>query len=221
MRILGGILRSKVVLIAVIILVATLQVPAQAQERSRAQVYALEGLGALGGCVGSGCLAVGGVAMFVAAGEQYSSGEQALAVVGLSVLAVSAAVMPAAAGYGAANVGDRLGEYGSLAGAIGGAYVGAVVGAGLSYGLASASSQTDEPQAWTDWAHTLAPVVAALAANVGAVVGYNLGAPHETGPFGSRNRGRLELPAVALTSAKRPDRSVEYGVKVQLAGLRF
>jgi len=64
-------------------------------------------------------------------------------------------------------------------------------------------------------------VLGGLAVPVGAVVGYNLGVPRETGPFGSHYRGRVGLPAVALTSTELPDHSVEYGVKVQFAGLRF
>jgi hypothetical protein len=62
-------------------------------------------------------------------------------------------------------------------------------------------------------------VVGGLAIPVGAVIGYNTGIKREA--LGQGFEGRLQLPAVALTSTRLPDRSVEHGVKVQLAGLKF
>jgi hypothetical protein len=53
----------------------------------------------------------------------------------------------------------------------------------------------------------------------GAVLGYNLSARRGIPP--SRSGVRLQPPCLALTGVELPDHSVEYGVKVQLAGLRF
>jgi hypothetical protein len=64
-------------------------------------------------------------------------------------------------------------------------------------------------------------VVGGLAIPVGAVVGYNRSVEREGGSDQPSFGARLQVPAVALTCAELPDHSVEYGVKVQLAGLRF
>ena len=187
----------------------------QKPQRPRAQVYALEGLGALGGaaCVaacGGAALAIG-----IAAGYDPSSSVSSFSgpmLIGVGVAAVSAAILPAAAGHGAAWVGEGFGEQGSTGWAIGGAYAGAVV-SGL--GLVG----VPDPSGRNGWASIPLYVLCGLAIPTGAVVGYNLGAKREVpaSGFGSR----LEPPGVALTSVRLPDRSLEYGVKVQLAGLRF
>ena len=216
-------MKSKCVLIAVSCLLGL----AGAQERSRAQVYALEGLGALGATAcGTSC---GLTAMLVGFLVEYppyiyyqgSSGDPSAAAIFYCLAAVCVAATPAAAAYGTIRAGEALGEQGSRAWAFRGAYAGipaaAVIAAlGVAVGYA-ADPWRGEPSGWSYPFY----ILAGLAIPVGAVVGYNLGAPREPGLFGSHNRGRLELPAVALTSTRLPDRSVEYGVKVQLAGLRF
>jgi hypothetical protein len=124
-------------------------------------------------------------------------------------MVVSAAALPAAMGFGAAKAGDGLDEHGSTGWAIGGAYAGTAVGAVLAAigaGLTSFGSYT------SSWIGMPFYVLGGLAVPTGAVVGYNLGGPRETGPFGSRYRDRLELPAVALTNMRLPNRSVEYRV---------
>ena len=177
----------------------------QAQERSRAEVYALEGLGTLPGIAGCGCLGVGFA--FVGAwiwwgndnpGQNSGAGAYSLAL-------VSAAALPAAAAYGAAKVGEGLSEGGSRGWAFGGAYVGALALGGLGFFL-----HRQAVGAFIGWA---------AGSMVGAVVGYNIGIKHDVSPFGFDSR--LRPPSVALTSVELPDHSVEYGVKVQLAGLRF
>jgi hypothetical protein len=210
-------MKSMLVLLAVVCLVATAaaQVPwGEEPWRPRWQVYALEGLGALGGVVGCGCLAAGGAAVYVSATWSFDGPDDdpgAAGWVGAGVALVSAVALPAAAGYGAAKAGENLGEYGSTGWAVGGAYAGALVGAGL-VSLGNSVSRSDA-------ARITSYVLGGLAVSTGAAVGYNLGIKHEVSPFGLG--GRLQTPAVALTGVELPDHSVEYGVKVQLAGLRF
>jgi len=184
-------------------------------QSSRAGAYALEGLGALGGVAcAAGC---GGAAFVVGLGAGLASmdnpdpGLDAIKAAGVCVAGVCAAVLPAAAGYGAAKAGEGLGEYGSTGWAMGGAYVGAIAGAGL-IGLGFAVSRSTAVQ-WTSG------ILGGLAIPTGAVVGYNLRTERGVSHFGSG--GRLQAPAVALTGVELPDHSVEYGVKVQLAGVRF
>jgi hypothetical protein len=211
-------MKSKLVLAVIACLVVT----ADAQElwsgesqRPRALVYTLEGLGALGGCVGCLCVPVGaayacGIDVF---SDQTSETEQ---LIFAFFLAVSALPLPAAVGLGVAGVGNRLDEDGSTGAAVLGAYGGAAVSVGL-WLLASqvAASQMDGPSPLLLAATASMGVVGVLAIPVGAVVGYNLGAPSKS------VGGRLQAPSVALTGVELPDHSVEYGVKVQLAGLRF
>jgi hypothetical protein len=198
--------KSKIVLCAVVCLVAVTAPQVQAQERSRAGVYALEGLGALGaaGCwgflaykcfdEGLGPWGVGSSWVLVASGV------------------VSAATLPAVAGFGAAKVGDVLGEHGSTGLAIGGAYLGTVVGVGMVVlGVHLQRAATWIP----------ACVLGGLSIPAGAVVGYNLGGRRGAAGTKSGTGRRLQAPGVALTAVELPDHSVEYGVKVQLAGLRF
>jgi len=215
-------MKSKLVLAVIACLVVT----AAAQDlwggesrKPRALVYTLEGLGALGGCVGCLCVPVG--AAYALGIDVFSGYSEFEGLAFLCLLAVSALPMPAAVGFGAARAGEQLGEDGSTGWAIGGAYAGAVVGAGL-WGLGTyAGIRTYAANRTNSMVGIPFYVLAGLAIPAGAVVGYNLGAPRETGPFGSHYRGRVGLPAVALTSTELPDHSVEYGVKVQLAGLRF
>jgi len=124
------------------------------------------------------------------------------------VALVSAAALPAAAASGTIRVGARLGEAGSEPWAFGGAYAGAVVGTGLVYLGSRTKSEAGVPFY----------VAGMLAIPAGAVVGYNLG----TGRGVGRNlAGRFEPPGLTFTSVVRDDHAVEYGVEVQLAGLRF
>ena len=216
-------MKSKCVLIAVSCLLGL----AGAQERSRTQVYALEGLGAFGATVcGTGC---GLSAMVVGLLVEhpiyypvpYGSGDPSGAAVLYGLAAVCAAATPAAAAYGTFRAGEALGEQGSRAWAFGGAYLGIPAAAGIA-ALGVAVGYAADP--WrggpSGWSYPFY-VLAGLAIPAGAVLGYNLGASREPGLFGSRYLDRLELPAVALTSLEMPDHSVEYGMKVQLAGLRF
>jgi len=216
MRVLGGVMNSRLLVAVVCLLsLAGAQGPWGGEsQRPRAQVYALEGLGALGGCAGCG-VAAGGLFWLVGGfGPDIN-------LPALGIMGVSLALLPAAVGISAAKAGEALGEDGSTGWAIGGAYGGAVVVVGLyrlglyHLALASIYSQMDTPSPWLGVAVVSAGVVGLLAIPVGAVIGYNLG------PTSYGVGGRLELPEVALTSTRLPDHSVEYGVKVQLAGLKF
>ncbi len=215
-------MKSRSVLCVVVCFVAASASHLQAQERSRAGVYALEGLGALAGVAGCGGLAAGFafVGLMADWGMDNPGQNPGAAAVAYSLALVSAAALPATAGYTADRVGAALGEDGSRGWAIGGAYAGLPVAVGAialgvyvgrtvyyhdPYGRKSHSSSWDIPLY----------VLGGLAIPVGAVVGYNLGTPsHTVG-------GRLQPPGVALTYCELPDHSVSYGLKVQLAGLRF
>jgi hypothetical protein len=236
MRALGGIMKSKFVLIVLLVVLAEASADTlslEAPVRPRLQVYALEGLGALGGMTGcalggaGGYLAVGcvvGVTWFLAVlsgSDGYGSGfDEGWYKANGVVVGLCAAVAPAIAGSGAAGVGQRLGEHGSRGWAIGGAYAGGplalgaiVLGRKIAYGRDGwRDSNLDYPFY----------VLGGLCIPAGAVLGYNLGVPREAaGPQRPGIGSRLDLPAVALTSVELPDHSLEYGVKVQLAGLRF
>ena len=210
-------MNSKLLVAAVCLLsLAVAKVPqGGGSERSRAEVYALEGLGALPGVAGCGCLAAGiGYIGFAAALGQAFSGNPnpevgSVAMAAICVAAASAAALPAAAAYGTAKVGAELGERGSQGMAYGGAYAGAVVGTALALLGGYVAGRT------SDLASIPFYVVGGLAVPAGAVVGYNLGTPSKS------VGGRLRAPSVALTGVELPDHSVEYGFKVQLAGIRF
>ena len=127
---------SKAVLIAVVCLLSVTQAQdlwGGESERSRAEVYALEGLGALGGALC--CSSCGGSALLVAA--SLLEGRDFHDAIGLAApayfaAAVAAAVLPAATAYGTIKVGAKLGEGGSRGWTYGGAYAGALVGTGLA-----------------------------------------------------------------------------------------
>lgn len=215
-------MRSKLVfvLVALLLVTAAAEIPFGGEEvrRARAEVYALEGLAAFGGLVGCGCLGAGGAAVLLIVGGAelganggYERGNPYVVGAGVGVALASAAAMPAAAGYGATKVGERLGEYGSTGWAVGGAYVGTAVGLGfVGLGVAANRHQAASIPLY---------VLGGLSIPTGAVLGYNLGPKREA--LRPMLWGRLQPPGVALTGAKLPDHSVEYGVKVQLAGLRF
>jgi hypothetical protein len=61
--------------------------------------------------------------------------------------------------------------------------------------------------------------LAVLVVPAGAVVGYNLSIK-KTSTISSMGE-RLRPPGVTFTRVELPDHSREYGVRVQLAGLRF
>ena len=211
-------MKSKLVLAVIACLVVT----AAAQDlwggesrKPRALVYALEGLGALSGVAGCGCLAFGAWGVCLGLGPMNTlNGEPASPIWYAAIFAVpaSALAMPAAVGLGAAGVGRLLAEDGSPGGAVSGAYGGAVVGAGLAI-LGYYGSRRNDAAGIPFY------VVGGLAIPAGAVIGYNTGIKREA--LGQGFEGRLQQPAVALTSVELPDHSVDYGVKVQLAGLKF
>jgi hypothetical protein len=178
--------------------------------RSPAEVYALEGLGAFSVAIPFACC--GGVALAYVLDAPPASPDRA----GLAVAAASAVALPVAAGFGAIGAGNRLGEFGSKGWAIGGAYAGAIAGAGLAIVGFYLAERTE------DYVTGLPFYIAGgLAVPAGAVVGYNSGVVRGAGPYGPDYGGRFRLPALALTSAELRDHSIEYGVKVQLAGLRY
>jgi hypothetical protein len=109
--------RSKSVVSAAVFLLVVNVASLHAQEATRAGAYSLEGLGALGGVVGCGCLAAGGWLVVVGA-SMWGSDPRAIGWVGGGAALVSATALPAAAGYGAAKAGEQLGEDGSETGAI-------------------------------------------------------------------------------------------------------
>jgi MFS family permease len=169
----------------------------------------------LPGIAGCGCLGLGfGFAAFLISWGNDNPGQNpGWTAVALSMALVSGAVLPAAAGYGTARVGRAIGEDGSTGWAIGGAYAGlplAIGGIALGELVGDSPGHGDQ----SPWRYPIY-VLAGLAIPTGAVVGYNLGAPSNS------VGGRLQPPGVALTSVELSDHSVEYGLKVQLAGLRF
>jgi len=210
-------MKSKLVLIAVICMVTTAAaqpaLPVAESQKPRAGVYALEGLGALPGMAGCGCLAMGFGTVAILA--SFGGGSPGTILGAFSLELVSIAVLPAAAAWGTVSVGERIGEDGSRGWAIGGAYVGLAVTAGATALSVVVVNSTHPRVGRTTYWDIPFDVVAALAIPTGAVVGYNLGAPSKS------VAGRLQAPALTLTSAELPDHSVEYGVKVRLAGLRF
>ena len=119
-------MKRRFVLIAVACLLTVTATQLQAQERSRAEVYALEGLGVLPGVAGCGCLGLGfGYASFLISWGNDNPGQNpGWTAVAYSMALVSVAALPAAAGYGTARVGRAIGEDGSTGWAIGGAYAG-------------------------------------------------------------------------------------------------
>jgi len=209
-------MKTKFALLAVCFLLSTAvadTLSVRKPQLSRVGAYTLEGFGALPGMAGCGCLAMGfGTVAFISAWGGGSKGTIAGAV---SLEVVSLALLPAAAAWGTISVGERLGEHGSTGWAIGGAYTGLAAGAGaIALGAVVANSTHPRVGITTYW-HVPFFVLGYLAVPVGAVVGYNLGASSKS------VGGRLQTPGVALTGVDLPDHSMEYGVKVQLAGVRF
>jgi hypothetical protein len=205
------------VILAVALASADTLLVKKAPPRSRAEAYTLEGLSALGGTVGCGCVGTAGAyAMVIGVlGMAFggpSPGAEGLAVAGLCVAGASAALLPAAAARCAISTGGRLGEPGSQGFAYGGAYAGAVAGVAVGALGNRVAMHTEQ------WVGIPFYVAGALLIPAGAVAGYN------TNAWRGAEQGigaRFGPPGLQFTSVDLPDRMVEYGVKVQLAALRF
>ena len=169
---------------------------AERPPKPRLLVYTLEAGGALGGVV-----VCGGVA--------------ALSLIDLSqdLLTASLVGLPFASACGTYLVGRALDEHGTAVGAI----IGALVGVPVGLGIVALSVGVYEPY-HSQWAVPMW-AAAVLAPPVGALIGYNLSIPNPS--VGSGLGGRLQLPGVTFASRELPDHSKEYGVRVQLAGVRF
>jgi MFS family permease len=176
-------------------------------ERPRAEVYTLEGLGALGGVTGCALVGFGGLVLSasVMPGAMYAWP--------LMVGAVAIAA-PVAAGLATDRVGRLLKEDGSKKSAIIAAFVSLAPAAGL--GLLGYYVSDNRGSRWVS---TPLFALAVTLVPAGATVGYNL---TTTGAksIGSV-RDRLEPPGIALTRFQRDDGVVGYGVKLQLAAVRF
>ena len=210
----GGYTKTTSVLIAVGCLVVTgaaLEPWGEEVQRPRWQVYALEGIGALGGTACCGLGAASPLLLLTAIASSYGQASDSETFTALIVL--SDVFLPPGAAVGATWAGRSLDEDGSLAVAIGGAYAGAIVGTGLVFTGRFVASRSSAAAGIPFY------VLGGLAIPAGAVAGYNLGANREASSFSFG--GRLQPPGVALMSVELPDHSVEYGLKVQLAGLRF
>ena len=182
-------------------------------QRPNAGAYVLEGLGGVAGLgAGAACgvaVTYGVTVLYVAANP---TGLDALGVAGVTLLACGAA-LPACAGYGVSAVGDNMTEGGgSSAGAYVGAY--AALPVAILLGVLGSNARTSE-------GNVTGLVLGALTVPAGAVVGYNWPSGQSAGIYGTRLDGRIELPVVALDQVVRDDRTTEYGVKVQLASVRF
>ncbi len=208
--------RAVVIAVACLLSVGRAQVPRGGESWiSRAGAYTLEGLGALPGMAGCYCMGVGFGAIAFMNAWSGGSKKGAVFVGAVSLSAVSLALLPPTAAWGTISVGERLGRHGSRGWAIGGAYAGLAVGVGSMASSVAIANYSLRHRTGRYW-YVPFIVLSGLAVPLGSVVGYNLGAPSR-----SHIGSRLELPAVALTSAELPDHSVEYGVKVQLARLTF
>jgi hypothetical protein len=194
-------------------------------QMSPAEVYAKEGLGALGGtaCAASCGGAALGVAYLCGLGlafnQEYGSdpGDWAVFEAALCVAGVCAAVLPAAAAYGTIRAGEDIGAYGSGDWAYGGAYAGLPLAVG-AFALGIYVGNSPGQYGHSHWDIPIF-VLGGLAIPVGAVVGYNLGVKREAPPsyFG----GRFDVPRLAMTFRQCPDRTTEYGLNIRLVGVRF
>lgn len=175
-------------------------------------VYVVEGLGGLAG-VGAG--AACGAAVAFGVWELYAAvvphaGLDALGAAFVSLL-VCGAALPACAGYGVSKVGENADEDGSTAGA----YIGAYAALPVAIGIGVLGGVTHNSAA------TIAAVTAAtLTIPAGAVIGYswNSGRGADEPTFFGH---RLGLPAVAFDRVERGGHVAEYGVRVQLANVKF
>jgi hypothetical protein len=123
---------------------------------------------------------------------------------------------PLGGAIGVRAAGNAWREGGTLGGATIGAYLGLVPSAGIGY---VCYRLTGEWNTISDVPIYALGTACAVCVAAGATVGYNLSIP-ESSAVGSLGE-RLESPGVTFTSTELPDHSVEYGVRVQLAGLRF
>lgn len=173
------------------------------RQRPRALVYALEAAGALGGV--ATCVGVFGLAFLASTSGPFPLGEVLL---GTSIVG-----LPFASGYGTYLVGDALSEGGTLGGAILGGLAGLPIGIGVLYLSLASEMHSSFPGLVATAMLSVGPVP------LGAVVGYNLSIK-KTSTISSMGK-RLQPPGVTFTSRELPDHSKEYGVRVQLAGVRF
>ena len=165
------------------------------------QSYPAEMLGAMlcGALVGAGTAATFGFASAAVLHRPYPASD-------LGVQVGAALGYPLGCGLGTILVGKTIHEEGNTGAAYGGAYAGLALGA-------LAGPVTGR------WDLAILPMVGLPPA--GAYIGYYL---NRAEPGEARNRSideRLLTPGLALASAELSDLSVQYGVKVQLAGLRF
>jgi hypothetical protein len=128
--------------------------------------------------------------------------------------AATVAVVPGLCAEAVFRVGERLTRGGQRLPAFVGAYVGVVPCAGIALGgRALAQAKRD------DWLGLPFYILAAACVPLGATVGYNLSVRRESGHGFLDNRAAP--PSLTFTRTELPDRTVAYGVKLQLAGLRF
>jgi len=199
----GRALASLVLAAALVVQVGWAQeLPSEVTKRPRALVYALETGGALGGV--AACVGVFGLSFLLSTSSPLLLGE--------IVFGASIAGLPFASAYGAYLAGNALDEEGTVGGAILGALAGAPLTIGVLYVFMITELYSSLPGLVATAVLAVAPIP------IGAVAGYNLSIPRtSTGTIGRR----LQPPGVTFTSVELPDHSVAYGVKVQLAGLRF
>ena len=178
--------------------------PPEVTQRPRGQVYASEFAAGFGGVVVAG---VGGAAMFMYYLLPFAVSRPLL------VAMPSLVVAPAAGGLLVGQVGRNLHEQGSEMLAVLGAYAGLVPGAAIGYGGYRITNGF--ASAWLAVPFCVAAVGCVAG---GATLGYNSAPTTEATGFLDQ---RLEPPGLTFTSVELPDHSVEYGVKIQLASIRF
>ena len=181
------------------------ELPSEVTKRPRGQVYAAEFAAGFGGFVVAG---VGGAALFMYYLLPFASSRPVL--VAMPALVVA----PAAGGLLVSQIGRNLHEQGSEGLAVVGAYAGLVPGAAIGYGGYRVTNGF--ANAWLAVPFCVAAVGCVAG---GATLAYN-SAPPMTEATGFLDQ-RIEPPGLTFTSVELPDHSVEYGVKVQLARLRF
>jgi hypothetical protein len=179
--------------------------PPEVAKRPRMQVYASEFAAGFGGFVVAG---VGGAALFMYYLLPFATSRPVV------VATPALVVAPAAGGLLVGQIGRNLHERGSELLAVVGAYAGLVPGAAIGY--AGYRVTNGYANAWLAVPFCAAAVVCVAG---GATFAYNSALPM-TQATGFLDQ-RLEPPGMTFTSRELPDRSVEYGVRVQLAGLRF
>jgi hypothetical protein len=193
-------------------------------KRPRLQVYAAEFAAGLGGFIGAavvgGGLYFGGAALVLLGIMLVMFQHNPLGLLGflaggpmMSVGFTAGLGSPFGGSYAVYAVGNKWHEGGTLTGATVGMLVGLVPGAGIVYLGYYGSRDLGVLNGWPFYA------AGAVCVAAGATIGYNLSIPKVT--VTGQPGDRLQPPGVTFTSVELPDHSVAYGVKVQLAGLRF